>query len=338
MNTFSCQLYKYDEDFFLLKGETPSYFANNFHENELDGDFVSWLNFHGILPYQDEIEHLCDNLGIDKLTVEDIYTQKKRSKLEEYPNYIFFSVRSVLPSLSEDQLLQKEQISFVLGKDYLISFQEKKSDHFTEVRDRIQKKRGKIRFMKSDFLMFRMLDAIVDNYFEVLEDIASKNEKLEHKLTKHPNKDNFKQIEYQKRLLIELRKVVLPMRDVTLQLEVNDHPLLAGTTLRYFGDLQSNCVSILEDIDSQKLILDGLTNLYYAGQSQRMNDIMKVLTVISAIFIPLTFIVGVYGMNFENMPELKTKYGYFVALAVMTTLALGMFFIFWKRGWLKREL
>lgn len=337
MENYPCQLFKYDPDFFYITKDTPNYFAQNFHLTEVDTDYVSWLNFHGIDDYQLDINHLCDNLGIDKLTVEDIYKEKIRAKLEEYPTYLFFSVRSVLPSENETDILKMEQISFVLGKDYLISFQDKKSDHFTEVRDRIVNKRGKIRFMGADFLMFRMLDAIVDNYFEVLEDIILKNEKIERGLLKHSDKNALKLIEHQKRTLIELRKVVQPMRDVALQLESNDHTLIDHKVLRYFRDLKSNCLTILDDIESQKSILEGLANLYYAAQGQRMNEIMKVLTVISAIFIPLTFIVGVYGMNFKNMPELGTKYGYFVVMGIMTFIAFGLVFVFWKRGWLRRE-
>jgi magnesium transporter len=284
-----------------------------------------------------QIETLCEHLHVDRLSVEDIYTEKRRPKLEEYPNYMFFSIRSALPHENNTFVLQQEQISFVLGKNYLISFQERSSDHFTDVRDRIEKKRGKIRIKGPDFLLFRMLDAIIDNYFEVLEDITDNIEKLESKLIRNPTGDTLKLIEFQKRKLIELRKIVLPLKDVTNQLEKLRSPFLAEDNHHYFSDLKENCMGVLEEIDANKQILEGMANLYYAAQGQRMNEIMKVLTVVSAIFIPLTFIAGVYGMNFKYMPELDYPYGYYTVIAGMIVLGAGLFIFFLKRGWLKKN-
>lgn len=334
-NEFTCQLYKYDHEFFLVTKNTPEYFAHEFYENSIDEDYVSWLNFHGIND-RPNVEKLCENLGIDKLTIEDIYTEIRRPKLEEYKNYMFFSVKSALPDENNTFILQQEQISFILGKYYLISFQEKSSDHFTEVRDRIERKRGKIRLKGPDFLLFRMLDAIVDNYFEVLEDITDSIEKLEIKLLRVATSETLKLIEFQKRKLIELRKIVLPLKDLTFQLDKMRSPFLHADNHHYFADLKDNCLAVLEEIDANKQILEGMANLYYAVQGQRMNEIMKVLTVVSAIFIPLTFIVGVYGMNFENMPELRYKYGYYIVIGAMVLLSAILLFVFTKRGWLKR--
>lgn len=331
-----CQLYKYDTEFFLVTRNTETYFANNFHETEIDADYVSWLNYHSIKD-RTQIEKLCEHLGVDRLSVEDIYTEKRRPKLEEYPNYMFFSIRSALPHENNTFVLQQEQISFVLGKNYLISFQERSSDHFTEVRDRIEKKRGKIRVKGPDFLLFRMLDAIIDNYFEVLEDITGNIEKLEAKLIRHPTNDTLKLIEFQKRKLIELRKIVLPLKEVTFQLEKLQSPFLQEDNHHYFSDIKDNCLGVLEEIDANKQILEGMANLYYAAQGQRMNQIMKVLTVVSAIFIPLTFIAGVYGMNFKYMPELDYPYGYHTVIGAMIALGVGLFVFFLKRGWLKKN-
>jgi magnesium transporter len=271
------------------------------------------------------------------LSVEDVYTEKRRPKLEEYPNYMFFSIRSALPHTDSNVILRQEQISFILGKNYLISFQERSSDHFTDVRDRIEKKRGKIRFKGADFLLFRMLDAIVDNYFEVLEDITDKIEILEMKLIRNPNSDTLKLIEYQKRKLIELRKIVLPLKDVTFQLEKLRSPFLELENHHYFADLKDNCMAILEEIDANKQILEGMANLYYAVQGQRMNEIMKVLTVVSAIFIPLTFIAGVYGMNFKYMNETQHPYSFYIMIGIMVTIGLALLILFIKRGWLKKH-
>lgn len=332
----TCQLYKYDQDFFLVTRNTPEFFSTEFMEVAHDKDHVSWLNFHD-LDARVPIEKLCENLKIERLSVEDIYTEKKRPKLEEYPNYMFFSVRSALPTENNIFILQQEQISFILGENYLISFQQKSSDHFTEVRDRIEQKRGRIRSKGADFLLFRMLDAIVDNYFEVLEDITDTIEKLEMKLIRIANSDTLKMIEFQKRKLIELRKIVLPLKEVAFQLEKAQSPFLNPDNHPYFADLKENCLAVLEEIDANKQILEGMANLYYAIQGQRMNEIMKVLTVVSAIFIPLTFIVGVYGMNFKYMPELEYQYGYYVVIGAMFIIALTLFLVFVKRGWLKKR-
>lgn len=332
----SCQLYRYDQEFFLVTRNTPEFFATEFIEIARDESQVTWLNYH-YLANREPIEKLCEHLHIERLSVEDIYTEKKRPKLEEYANYMFFSVRSALPAESNIFVLQQEQISFILGKNYLISFQQKSSEHFTDVRDRIEKKRGKIRSKGADFLLFRMLDAIVDNYFEVLVDITDSIEKLEMKLIRVANSDTLKMIEFQKRKLIELRKIVLPLKDVAFQLEKTQSQFINSDNHPYFADLKENCLAVLEEIDANKQILEGMANLYYAIQGQRMNEIMKVLTVVSAIFIPLTFIVGVYGMNFKYMPELEYKYGYYTIVAIMFAISISLLLFFVKRGWLKRK-
>ncbi len=330
-----CQLYKYNKSFFAIKKESSHYFSQDFLESELDPDHVAWLNFHG-LENKDEIELLCRKLEIDRLSVETIYNPARRPKVEEYTNYVFFSVKSALPTDSFDAQLQQEQISFILGKDYLISFQEKSSDHFTDVRNRIETARGKIRLKNSDFLLFRMLEAIIDNYFEVIEDISTTIEEIEVRLHKSENKSILNQIEREKRKLIELRKIALPMRDISSQLETSESIFFEKSNHQYFSHLKSSCVSVLEEIDANKQILEGMANLFYAAQGQRMNEIMKVLTIVSSIFIPLTFIVGVYGMNFENMPELKYWYGYYTVIGVLFFIAFGLLFYFLKRGWLKK--
>jgi magnesium transporter len=271
------------------------------------------------------------------LSIEGIHNIIRRPKVEEYPNYMFFSVKSALPDDSDISSLDQEQITFILGKNYLISFQEKPSEHFKDVRDRIEKARGKIRSKGTDFLLFRMLEGIIDNYFEVLETISENISVIDAKLHISENKSIFKEIEIEKRRLIELRKIVQPMRDVTMQLEHSESNLLDRSNFYYFSNLKSSCVSALEEIDANKQILEGMSNLFYAAQGQRMNEIMKMLTVISSLFIPLTFIVGVYGMNFEFMPELKWRFGYFYVWGIMLVIILGLMIYFTKKGWLKRD-
>jgi magnesium transporter len=332
-NKAICQLYKYDTDSFFMKKDSPNYFAKNFVAAEIDSTKVAWLNYHDISNRQ-EIEKLCENLTIEKMSVDDIYTSKHRPKVEEYGNYVFFSIRSALSRERKDLPLEQEQISFILGKNYLVSFQEKKSDHFVTVRDRLSVPMGKIRTKGADYLLFRMLDAIIDNYFEVLDDITENVEKLETLVFRSSRSENLKRIELEKRKLVELRKIVIPMKDVATYLEKAKNEFIDSNNYYYFSDLKDNCLSVLDEIEVNKHVLDGVTNLYYAVQGQRMNEIMKLLTVVSAIFIPLTFIVGLYGMNFEYIPELKIKNGYFYTLGLMGLIVVILIFYFKKRGWL----
>ena len=332
-----CQLYKYDHEMYFLTKDTPENFAVDFKDHTEDSDYVSWLNFHDI-SNKVAIETLCNNLEIDRLTYEDINSPQKRPKLEEYDNYIFFTVKSVLPAENNTFSMHQEQISFILGRNYLISFQAKSSDHFTELRGRIEHKRGKIRMKGPDFLLFRMLEAIVDNYFEVLESIAAMVESIDMKLTNSDEKGSLKLIEFEKRRLIELRKIALPLKDIASHLEKVQSDFLENDNHPYFADLKEQCLSVLEEIDANKQILDGMTNLYYAIQGQKMNDIMRILTVASTIFMPLTFIVGVYGMNFKNIYLIEeNKHGYYIIWGIMITVTLALLYFSFKKGWIKRK-
>ena len=330
-----CQLYKYNKSFYALKKESAYFFAKNFTQNEIDTDHTCWLNFHELIE-RENIDTLCQNIGLDSLCVESIFTETKRAKVEEYENYMFFSIKSALSSDSDEELIVSEQITFVLSHDYLISFQEKSSDYFKDIRERIVQNKGIIRNKSTDFLLFRMLEAIIDNYFNVIETISDRINQIDHYIHMSDDKSIISEIELEKRKLIELRKIAIPMRDITVQLENTETPFIHEHNQHYFVNLKLLCESVLEEIDSNKQILDGMTNLYYAAQGQRMNEIMKVLTVVSAIFIPLTFIVGVYGMNFVNMPELQYTYGYYVIVGVMLLIGFLLLTFFWKRGWLKR--
>ena len=329
------QLYQYNQDAFVIDTNSPDFFAENFNQIILTNPKDTfWLNFHS-LTCKESIESLFTSLNIDKLTIENIYKTEKRPKIEEYPDYLFFNVRSALSKGLNSFFLNKDQISFILGKNFLISFQSKKAQHFEDVRDRIEKKRGKIRFKGPDFLLFRLLESITDNYFEVLDDIVNSIEKIEHRLIHKPDNEILKEIEIQKRKLIELRKIVFPLKEIASHLERVINPLIDKSNHYYFSEIKDNCITVLEEIDDNKQILDGFSNLYFAVQGQRMNQVMKLLTVVSAIFIPLTFIVGVYGMNFENMPELSMKYGYYICWGIMVVITGILLFAFYKRGWFK---
>lgn len=331
-----CQLYSYNSKECDRVEEDENYFAEEqFLLSKLPKDHSYWLNFHR-LTEKTVVRKFFDNQKFDRLALEDVYARLRRPKLEDYDGFLFFSIRSVLPPESNSSPLVQEQLSFVLGKNYLISLQEKRSDHFPEVRDRLELKKGKIRDRGADFLLFRLLDAIIDNYFEVVDHVGESARRLEPEIIHNNSNEVLKTVEIQKRRLNELRKTVIPMKEIAVQLVNSPNPILDKKNERYFDDLRENCMSVLDEIDSNLSMLDGLTNLHYAAQGQRMNEIMKVLTVISAIFIPLTFLAGIYGMNFQNMPELQLKNGYFVLLGVMAVIAMGLVVYFIRKGWLNR--
>lgn len=329
------QLYRYNEHDVVLVKDTEDYFVDHFNP-EIDEKFVHWLNYHS-LENQEAIVKLCDFLGIDKLIEDDIFQGTKRPRIEEYPKYLFFSIQSALPPKKDSQVLEKERLSFLLGDNYLISFQQKKSDHFPSVRERIEYMRGKIRYKGPDFLLYRLLEAIVDNYAEVVEDTQEEVEHLDKLVLRNPDSTLLRRIELVKRKLVDLRKIVYPMKDLIMQIDRVENKLIIEDNSHYFQDLRDSCLSLIDEIDSQTQMLDGIANVYFAAQGQRMNEVMKVLTVTSAVFIPLTFIVGVYGMNFDYMPELKSQSGYFIVWGIMLTIAAVLVWIFWKRGWLKRN-
>lgn len=330
------QLYKYNSDEMIFIEESEKYFAENFDPFK-EIHLTEWLNFHS---YEDKesIVKLFNKLNIDRLIQEELFEKKQRTKLEDYPDYIYFTIISALPLNDKMSFeLKKERISFIIGDNYVISIQEKSSDHFTSIRDRIENKRGKIRFKSSDFLLFRLLESIIDNYSEVVDQTGQNIETLDKLVLRSSTSDLLQRVEWEKRKILKLRKIVLPMKELLLQLDRVENKLIIEENCHYFKQLKDTCMSLIEEIEAQKSMLEGISNLYYAIQGQKMNEIMKVLTVTSAIFIPLTFIVGVYGMNFENMPELKWKYGYFIVWGIMGTLGIGLFFVFMKRGWLKRN-
>ena len=330
----SAQLYKYSQEFFAVRNEEVHQICADFEPNAIDTDYVYWLNFHN-LDQRDSLELLCQKLHLDKLSIESIFLPLRRSKVEEYPNYLFFQIHTLRNNSATAS--ETEKLSFVLGKSFLLSFQDHQGQHFGDVRERIEKSKGKIRSQKSDFLLFRLLDALIDEIFVKTENVSDEIDLLDAGIHSNMKSELLRGIETQKRELIELRKLIQPLKDLLAGLENMDHDLIDPANKHYFKNLRNSCTSLLEDIDAHKQILESLSNLYYAAQGQRMNEIMKVLTVVSSIFIPLTFIVGVYGMNFKYMPELEYPYGYYTVVGVMIIIGIAMLAYFIKRGWLKRE-
>jgi magnesium transporter len=330
----NAQLYKYSQEFFAVQNEEVHQICSDFEPNAIDTDYVYWLNFHNLQDRQ-SLELLCQKLQLDKLSIESIFQPLRRSKVEEYSNYLFFQIHTLRNNPAT--AAETEKLSFVVGKSFLLSFQEQQGQHFSDVRERIEKSKGKIRSQKSDFLLFRMLDALIDEIFVKTELVSDQIDLIDAGIHSNMKSHLLREIETQKRELIELRKLIQPIKDLLAGLENMDHPLIDPANKHYFKNLRNSCTSLLEDVDAHKQILESLSNLYYAAQGQRMNEIMKVLTVVSSIFIPLTFIVGVYGMNFKYMPELEYPYGYYTVVLIMILIGAGLLSYFIKRGWLKRD-
>jgi len=327
-----CQLYSYDSENHSLEKDNPKYFADNFSIKETDKNRVYWLNYHSV-DYKDEILRLFNNNQISQFVLEDIYKAEKRPKVEEYSGYLFFKVQSLLPEKDKNHL-NKESVSFILGDNFLITTQEQKSEHFNAVRDRIENKKGKLCSKGSDYLLFRLLDAIIDNYFEVLEVNIREISSIEKKLTKSDS-SVLNEIEQVKRKISELKKIVFLIKDVTSHIERLNSRLIKKENIYYFSELKDECLTILDEIDGAYQMLDGLSNLFYAIQGQRMNEIMKMLTLVSTIFIPITFIAGIYGMNFKYMPELEQPYAYYTIWGIIVVVVISFLLFFKKKGWLK---
>lgn len=331
------QIYQYNGTELTKEKFNTEAFINEFSFQNLPQDQTTWVNFY-VLDDLTSIETFCKKENYDALVFQNIREKDNRPQFEDYERYLFFSVRTAMPSAGGSILrIHQEQLSFILGENFLISFQSKPSDYFMSVRDRLENKKGIIRDKGADFLLYRLLDAVIDNYFEVMDANSSTIEELDAKVTKTADPKMLTSIEFQKRKLMELRRIVMPLKEITIALENSESPLFKNSTKHYFTDLKQNCISIIEEIESNKNALEGLTNLYYAVQGQRMNEIMKVLTIVSTIFIPLTFLAGIYGMNFDNMPELRMKYGYFITWGVMIIITIALLFYFRRRGWLNRR-
>lgn len=323
----NAQLYSYNaESISVQKGYVPDE-TKKFYSK----DRISWLNFHQALTTE-ELNQLSSCLDLHPATKEDIKYTQKRPKVEEFEDYLFFSITSALPNVGKQ--LKTEQIDFILSESFLISFQETKSGHFDEIRDRLTQNKGVLRQKKSDYLLFRLLECITDNYYEVLDGIVSEIEVLDKETYKSPRQEVLNKIEELKRKLIYLKRIMSPMKDIVGVLASGHDRYLDRQNAHYFKNLKDNCAGIIEEIETNKQILDGLNQLYYSALSHKMNEIMKLLTIVGVIFMPLTFIVGVYGMNFDYMPELHWKYSYFASLFFMMGLVAWMIFYFKRRKWL----
>lgn len=298
---------------------------------DLVSDEVHWLNVHGIHD-ADLVSRVCSKLDVPRFIVQDILDTNQRVKIQELDNLLFLSVRSFLPG--DNTSFEVEHISFLIGENLVFSFQEKKGDHFEHIRERIRENNGLVRKRGGDFLLFLLVEAILANYYSSFERLEEETDERANPLkTKSTDPLFIQHIESFKRNILVFRKNITALRDAMASIEKGSYSVIAGEQLKYFYDVKDNCLQILEGLDTLQQRLDSAENLFFSVQGHRMNQVMTTLTIMAAIFIPLTFMAGIYGMNFSNMPELDYEYGYFILLGAMILVSIGLIYFFKKRKW-----
>jgi magnesium transporter len=293
---------------------------------------VTWINMDGIHKIEN-IEQIGKHFGIHSLVQEDIVHTEQRPKVEEFEDHIYIVLKMIAYD-EENKRTLAEQVSLILGPNYVISFQERQGDIFDSIRERIRNLKGRIRKMGADYLAYSLLDTVVDHYFLVLERFGERIIELEDELVSNPSPEDLQEIHRLKREMIFLRKSVWPLREVISNLGKTESSLIAQSTQIYLRDVYDHTIQIIDTVETYRDMLSGMHDTYLSSISNRMNEIMKVLTIIATIFIPLTFIAGIYGMNFEFMPELGWRWAYFAVWGVILGVALIMIFYFRRKKWL----
>lgn len=293
---------------------------------------VSWININGLHDVE-LINEIGKGFGLHALVLEDIVNTGQRPRMEEYDNYIFFALKMMRYDSAAGKI-HSEQLTMVLGKTFLLTFQEQPGDVFDPVRERIRKQKGRIRKVGIDYLAYALLDTVIDNYLFIIERLGEEIEEIENEILDNPTQEVLSRINAYKREMNYLRKTIRPAREFIFQLSRVDSDQIQSTTVPFFKDLLDLANQAVDAIDSYREMLSDHLNIYDSRISNRLNEIMKVLTIFSAIFIPLTFIAGIYGTNFENVPELHYQYSYFIMWGVMVIVALFMLRFFRRKNWL----
>ena len=296
-----------------------------------DKPTVTWINIDGI--HQVEIiEKLGSHFGLHPLLLEDILNTEQRPKMEDFGDYIFVVLKMLYYDGKGDEI-EAEQVSLVLGSNFVISFQEREGDVFDPIRERIRKGKGHIRKAGADYLAYALLDAIVDSCFLILETLGERIEDTEQQLATNPTPETLHLIRKLKKEMIILRKSVWPLREVVSGLERCESVLIQESTGAYLRDVYDHTIQVMDTVESIRDMVSGMLDIYLSSISNRMNEVMKVLTIFAAIFIPLTFVAGIYGMNFQYMPELGWHWGYPMILIVMASIAAGLLGYFRRKKW-----
>jgi len=297
-----------------------------------DKPTVTWINIDGIHETQ-ILEKLGDCYGFHHLVLEDILNTDHRPKMEDYGDYIYV-VLKMLYFDKEGQQIAADQVSLILGSNFVISFQEREGELFETIRGRIRNGKGRIRKMGADYLAYSVIDAIVDQYFVVLEKLGEEIEFLEDQLVSHPTPATLQTLHNLKREMLMLRKSVWPLREAISCLERGESSLLKETTAVYLRDVYDHTIQVIDTIETFRDMLSGMLDIYLSSISNKMNEVMKVLTIIATLFMPLTFLAGIYGMNFKYMPELEKQWGYPAILLLMLAIAIVMLVYFKRKRWL----
>jgi magnesium transporter len=298
-----------------------------------DQSSVTWINVIG-LHQVEVLEKLNACFGLHPLVLEDILNTEQRPKLEDFGGYVYIVLKTLFLNGGRGEEVGKDQVSLILGPNFVLSFQEKEGSLFNPINDRIRSGKGRLRKMGPDYLIHAILDTIVDQYFIVLEKLGERIEDLEEELMDRPRPATLQAMHQLKREMIFLRKAVWPLREVISGLERGESPLIQQSTGIYLRDIYDHTIQVIDTIETYRDMLSGMLDIYLSSMSNRLNEIMKVLTIISTIFIPLTFIVGWYGMNFKHMPELEWPWSYPMVIMVMLIIVLVMLFYFRKKKWI----
>lgn len=295
-----------------------------------DRQSINWINIDG-LSDTSIIKKVGEHFNLHYLLLDDIMNTDHRPKVDEYDEHLFLTMK-MLYRMEGDEI-DYEHISFVLGKDFLLSFQEKEGDIFNNLRERIKNDTGIFRKRGADYLLYRLVDTIVDSYYTILENVGYKVEALEENISTNPTIEDFRQIQELKKEFIYLRKVVYPLREALNKILKNEYGFIEKNTLKYYSDVYDHVIHLIDSLDTYKDLTSTLMDLYMNTINYKMNEVMKLLTIITTIFIPLSFVAGIYGMNFENMPELTWHYGYYEVLGIMGIIFIGMIFYFRFKKW-----
>ncbi len=320
------QLFDYNKETCTETKNVPLDDVKKFEEN----GFTHWLNIYG-LNKTEVIASICEKQDIHSLVIQDILDVNQRPKFQEYDNFSFLTLKSIVSSNSE---MITDQVSFVFGSNYLISFQERKADFFEHLRYRLREDKGMIRDRGADYLLYTMLEAILDNYFKVLSRLDEEIEKfIFTDINKEPSPNLLAIIEKYKKFVHFIQKSILPIKEFSQVIERGECQYIEKRHLKFFFEIKDLCLTLLDSCEILHATLESNTNLFFSVQSHRMNQVMKTLTIVATIFIPLTFIAGVYGMNFTNMPELDWKYGYAAVWLLIIFILGGMLWYFRKKRW-----
>lgn len=296
-----------------------------------NGPRVTWLDIDGLSDVA-MIRQCGELFGLHPLVLEDILHTDQRPKIEDHGESLFIVVKMLRYDVPTDTIVT-EQVSMIVTTSGVITFQEMPGDVLDPIRERIRHTKGRVRQAGADYLAYAILDAIVDHYFLILEHVSGRCEKLENEVMGAFSAHSMMQIHHLRQELVCLRRAAWPLRDVAAQLDRDESALVQSATRPYVRDLYDHCVRVIEGVEAERDLLASLQEMHLSNASFKLNEVMKILTIISTIFIPLTFVVGIYGMNFDHMPELRWSYGYPLVMAIMTGLALGMFGYFRRRGW-----